>query len=51
MIKLLHPIVSSMLNEMCNDAKAEMKAKAPSEVGSWQRAITSPDGVWLTSQN
>ena len=47
-IKLLHHIVSSMLNEMCNDAKAEMKAKALTEVGSWQRAITSSDGVWLT---
>ena len=47
-IKLLHPIVSSMLNEMCDDAKAEMKAKPPTEVGSCQRAITSSDGVWLT---
>lgn len=47
-IKLLHPVVTAMLNEMCDDAKAEMKTKAPTEVGSWQRAITSSDGVWLT---
>ena len=47
-IKRLHPVVTAMINEMCDDAKAEMKAKIPTEVGSWQRAITSSDGVWLT---
>ena len=47
-IKLLLPVVTTMLNEMCNEAKADMKMKAPTEVGSWQRAITSSDGVWLT---
>ena len=47
-IKLLLPVVTIMLNEMCNEAKADMKVKAPGEMGSWQRAITSSDGVWLT---
>ena len=44
-IKLLLPVVTTMFNEMCNEAKADMKMKAP-EVGSWQRAVTSSDGVW-----
>ena len=47
-IKRYHPVITAMINEMCDDAKAEMKAKIPTEVGSWQRAITSSDGVWLT---
>ena len=47
-IKLLHPIVKTMLTEMCNNAKNEMKMLDSSVVGSWQRAITSSDGVWLT---
>ena len=47
-VKLLHPIVNGMLNEMCNDAKSEMKMLDPSTVGSWQRAVTSSDGAWLT---
>ena len=47
-IKLLHPIVDTMVNEMCEMAKDEMKALSPTTVGSWQRAITSSDGAWLT---
>ena len=47
-IKLLNPIVDAMLTEMCNEAKDDMKALDSSAVGSWQRAITSSDGVWLT---
>ena len=53
-IKYLHSVVTAMLISMCDDAKEEMKVKDPTEVGSWQRAITSSDGVWLTrkfSQN
>ena len=53
-IKRLHPVVHKMLSEMCEEAKAEMKALDPTALGSWQRAITTSDGVWLTrkfSQN
>ena len=39
-IKLLHPVVHKMLSEMCEEAKAEMKALDPTALGSWQRAIT-----------
>jgi len=47
-IKLLHPIVNAMLTEMCNSSKDDMKMLDSSAVGSWQRAITSSDGSWLT---
>ena len=47
-IKLLHPVVQNMLTEMCDEAKSEMKSLGATVVGSWQRAITTSDGVWLT---
>ena len=47
-IKLLHPIVLDMLTEMCDEAKNEMKSLGSTVVGSWKRAITTSDGVWLT---
>jgi len=36
-IKLLDLIVNTMVTEMCEMAKSEMKALNPSTVGSWQR--------------
>jgi len=47
-IKMLQPIVNTMVDEMCELAKSEMKALDPATVGSWQRAITTSDGAWLT---
>ena len=47
-IKLLHPIVNTMVTEMCEMAKNEMKALDPSMADSWQRVITTSDGAWLT---
>ena len=47
-IKLLDPIVATLLTEMCTAAKDEMKSQDPSTVGSWQRAVTTSDGAWLT---
>ena len=47
-IKLLNPVINTMLAEMCNSAKEEMKMLEPSVVGSLQKAITSSDGAWLT---
>ena len=47
-IKLLDPIVATLLTEMCTAAQDEMKALDSSTVGSWQRAITTSDGAWLT---
>ena len=42
-IKLLHLVVQSMLAEMCDEAK--MKSLGATVVGSWQRAITTSDGL------
>ena len=47
-IKMLHPIVQGMLQELCDEAKLDMKAMDPATIGSWQRAVTTSDGVWLT---
>ena len=47
-IKLLQPVINTMLTEMCNTVKDEMKLLDSSTVGSWQRAITTSDGAWLT---
>ena len=47
-IKLLNPIITTLLMEMCCKAKEEMKTLDPSTVGSWQRATTMSDSAWLT---
>ena len=47
-IKLFHPVVHNMLSEMCNEVKNEMRSLGPAVVGSWKRAVTTSDGVWLT---
>ena len=40
--------VSALLDEMCEEAKQEMKDMDPSEIGSWERAVTMGDAAWLT---
>jgi len=47
-IKLLYPVTKVMLEEMCNKAKDTMRRKPDNEQGSFQRAITTADGCWLT---
>ena len=47
-IKMIYPVVKEVLDEQCSKVKEEMKEKPEEEVGSWRRAITSGDGVWLT---
>ena len=46
----MHPVVKAMVDEMCEEAKADMKSLDPKElhVGSWSRAVTSADGAWMT---
>lgn len=46
-IRIAHPVVKSILDEICEMGKSEMKAKDPTELGSWQRAVTTSDGCWL----
>jgi len=48
MLKRLHPVVKGMLDEMCKDAKEEMKALDATKLGSWKQAVTSADGAWQT---
>ena len=43
-LKRLHPVV----NEMCEDAKNDMKCISNEKLGSWKQAVTSADGVWHT---
>ena len=44
----MYPIVQSMLDEMCETAKQEMKDKKEHELGSWKCAVTVADGTWQT---
>ena len=46
-IRIAHPVVKSILDEICEMGKSEMKAKDPTELRSWQRAVTTSDGCWL----
>lgn len=45
-IEIAYPHVQSILDEICEEAKEEMKEIPSSELGSWQRAITTSDGCW-----
>ena len=42
--RIAHPFVKSILDEICEMGKSEIKAKNLSELGSWQRAVTTSDG-------
>ena len=44
----LHPVVESMLDKICEDAKQEMRDKKEDELGSWKKAVTVADGTWQT---
>lgn len=47
-VEEMYPHVRAILNEMCTDAKQQMKEMPQDQVGSWARAATAGDGVWLT---
>ncbi|XP_070562223.1 uncharacterized protein [Ptychodera flava] len=47
-IKLLYPHVKNVVDEMCDEARKDMKTLPPTQIGSWQRAMTTSDGAWLT---
>ena len=46
-IKRMYPVVKEMVDEMCKDAKDDMRNMDQSELGSWSRAVTSADGTWM----
>ena len=47
-IRLMYPIVKQMVDEMCAESREAMKKKSPSEYGSWEKAVTVADEVWMT---
>ena len=47
-IRAVHSIVESMLDEICEAAKQEMRDMKESKLGSWQNAVTVADGTWQT---
>jgi len=47
-LKMLFGPSKALLDEQCDLAKNSMKAKAPTELGSWERAVTVADGAWQT---
>ena len=47
-LEIMAPYVESILKEQCEEAKQEMKSMPQGDVGSWSRAVTVGDGVWLT---
>ena len=47
-IRLLYLVKKVTLEEMFNKAKGTMQRKPDNEQGSFQRAITTADGCWLT---
>ena len=44
--KFSHASRHNILDEICEEAKADMKAMPRSELGSWTRAVTTSDGDW-----
>ena len=47
-IKVMHPVVKRMLDNMCEVAKKEMQMLKPGQLGSWKQAVTTADGAWQT---
>ena len=45
-IDLAFPYIKEVLDEMCHDAKQQMKGISPEVIGSWSRAVTTCDGCW-----
>ena len=44
----MYPVVKQMVDEMCKEAKNDMKSMDQTQLGSWSRAVTSADGTWMT---
>ena len=47
-IKRMYPIVIGMVDQMCEDAKDDMRRMDQSELSSWSCAVTSADDTWMT---
>ena len=47
-ITRMYPVVKEMVDEMCEEAKQEMKTMDEHTLGSWKQAVTSADAAWMT---
>ena len=47
-IERMYPVVKQMVDEMCEEAKEEMKTMDEHTLGSWKQAVTSADAAWMT---
>ena len=45
-IDIALPYIKAILDEMCDDAKHQMKQLSTEQIGSWSRAVTTCDGCW-----
>ena len=45
-IEIAYPHIKDILDEVCELGKADMKALPSSQLGSWDRAVTTSDGCW-----
>ena len=45
-VEMAYPHIKDILDEICEEAKMEMKSLPSSELGSWERAVTTSDGCW-----
>ena len=45
-VGLALPHIKKILDEMCEDAKEQMRSISDEELGSWERAVTTCDGCW-----
>jgi len=41
-----YPVITEMLDEVCEMGKEKMKNPPSDQRGSWQRAVTTSDGCW-----
>lgn len=45
-IEEAYPVITEMLDEVCEMGKEEMKNLRSDQLGSWQQAVTTSDGCW-----
>lgn len=45
-VRLAYPHIKDILDEICEEAKTEIKGLPNSELGSWEWAVTTSDGCW-----
>ena len=47
-VDLALPYIKEILEELCEDAKLQMKRISSDQLGSWDSAVTTCDGYWQT---